>query len=98
MDVLFAQPDLDRLETDPGCTMGLPPHIVSVYRMRMQSIRAADDERDLHAVKGNRCKPLKGKRSHQMSMRLNDQWRLIFELVTTRNVKQIRIVEIVDYH
>lgn len=35
---------------------------------------------------------------HQHSMRLNDQWRLIFELEGKKAAKVIAIVAIEDYH
>ena len=49
MDVVFDDPDLDRLETDASFTMKLTPALVRAYRQRMQFIRQAPDERDLYA-------------------------------------------------
>jgi len=46
VDVLFRDDDLDRLETDARFTAGLPPEVVKAYRLRMQQIRAAPDERE----------------------------------------------------
>ena len=97
MDVTFADDRLDRLETDPAYTMGLSEALVKKYRMRMQSIRAARDERDFYAQVAMRYEKLKGKRKHQRSMRLNDQFRLILE-ITDEDEKRIRIVGIEDYH
>jgi proteic killer suppression protein len=45
----------------------------------MQYIRAASDERDFYALKSLHYEKLHGKRSHQRSMRLNDQFRLILQ-------------------
>ncbi len=87
MEVEFGDPDLDRLETDANFTAG-----------RLQQVRAALDERDLYALKGLRVEKLKGGRSHQHSMRLNDQWRLIFELEGKGKEKVVHIVGIEDYH
>ncbi len=98
MDVEFENDKLDRLELDGRYTMSLPPEIVKSYRRRMQSIRAAKDERDLREVRGNRFKSLEGNRSHQHSIRLNDQWRLIVELRPGGSGTTIRIVAIEDYH
>ena len=73
MEVEFADTDLDRLEVDPKFTGGFAPAIVRGFRKAMQVIRAAVDERDLHAMRGLRFEKLKGARSHQYSVRINDQ-------------------------
>ena len=41
---------------------------------------------------------LKGARAHQRSMRLNDQWRLILEIIPGRPKNRIRVCAIEDYH
>lgn len=98
MDVQFADDDLDRLETDSQFTAGFAREIVSGYRKAMQAVRAADDERDLYALKGLRFEKLGGSRSHQRSIRINKRWRLILEFVGTAPTKAIRVVGIADYH
>jgi proteic killer suppression protein len=64
----------------------------------MQTIRSAPDERDLYALKSLHFEKLKGQRSHQHSIRLNDQWRLILEFKGKAPNKTIVIVAIEDYH
>jgi proteic killer suppression protein len=98
MDVQFADDDLDRLETDPAFDMGLSSAIVKAYRRRMQGIRAAVDERDFYAMKSWHFEKLAGKRSHQRSIRLNDQYRLIVELVGRGRDTYVRIISVEDYH
>ncbi|MGE0542633.1 MAG: type II toxin-antitoxin system RelE/ParE family toxin [Dehalococcoidia bacterium] len=98
MDVQFADDDLDRLETDPAFDMGLSSAIVKAYRRRMQGIRAAVDERDFYAMKSWHFEKLAGKRSHQRSIRLNDQYRLIVELVGRGQDTYVRIISVEDYH
>ncbi|MBN1476892.1 type II toxin-antitoxin system RelE/ParE family toxin [Candidatus Sumerlaeota bacterium] len=98
MKVDFKDHDLDRLETDREFTGGFPREVVTAYRKKMQQIRAAIDERDLYAIRSHRFKKLKGKRSHQSSMRLNDQWRLIVEIEKQEFGNVLWIVEICDYH
>lgn len=63
----------------------------------MQFIRAARDESDLRRWKSLHFERLKGKRSHR-SIRLKGQWRLILELETDADGKQIVVIEVVDYH
>ena len=98
MDAEFDSDDLDRLETDPAFSAGFGPEIVRGFRKVMQAIRAAHDERDLYASRGLRFEQLKGKRSHQHSLRINIQWRLIVELRGTGQQKRIGIIGVEDYH
>ena len=98
MEVEFATDDLDRLYTDGEYFAGFPAPVVRQYRRVMQIIQAASDERDLYAYKSRRFGKLKGKRSHQRSLRLNDQWRLIVEIRGDTPPKTVAIVSIEDYH
>ena len=98
MEVEFDDPDLDRLEVDPRFTGGFTPSIVRGFRKAMQAVRAAQDERDLYASKGFRFKKLKGKRSSERSMRLNEQWRLILGIEDGEHGRRARIIGIQDYH
>ena len=98
MEVEFADEDYERLEQDPQFTAGFSVAIVKAFRKRMWLIRQAMDERDLYQMKGQHFEKLKGDRSHQRSMKLNDQWRLVLELVEGNPGKKVRIVGIEDYH
>lgn len=98
MDVSFAGGGLDRLDADPSFDLGLPQGVVKAYRKRLQLIRGASDERDFYALKSLRFEKLKGKRQHQYSMRLNDQFRLVVELEGGRGTKLVKIVGVEDYH
>lgn len=98
MEVEFADDDLDRLETEREFTAGFGRDVVRGFRKVMQVIRAAPDERDLYRLKGLRFEKLEGSRSHQRSVRINLQWRLILEIVGTAPNKKIRVVCIEDYH
>ena len=98
MEPRFRTKDLDRFEVDAGFDGGFARDLVRAYRKRLRAIRGATDERDLRAVKGNRFERLKGKRAHQHSMRLNDQWRLIIEITKDNPDNVVEIVSIEDYH
>jgi toxin HigB-1 len=98
MEVDFDDADLDRLETDAQFTGGLSQEVVRAYRKKMQQIRAFRDERDFMALKSLHFEKLKGKREGQHSIRLNMQWRLVFEIRGGHPCKVIGIIEIVDYH
>ena len=98
MEVEFLSDILDRLEVDMELTGGYPQGVLKAYRKRLQAIRAAVDERDLYAFASWRFKKMKGERSHQRSIRLNDQWRLVVEikLASPKNIMVIASIE--DYH
>lgn len=98
MDVRHIDAGLKRLEEDPTYTHGLDAALVTVFRMRLQFIRAATDERAFYAMKSLHYEKLKGARSGQRSMRLNKQWRLILQIAEDDQGKQVVVVEIADYH
>ena len=98
MEVEFADAKLDQLEIDQLFSGGFSAPVVSMFRRRMQMIRNAPDERDFYQLKALHFEKLKGKRSNQFSMRLNDQWRLILEFKGKSPDKIIVVLEIADYH
>ncbi len=98
MEVRFADGRLDRLEIDPRYDGGFSQAIVKAFRKRMQLIRTAPDERVFYQLKSLQFEKMKGSRSHQYSMRLNDQWRLVIEFEETVPTKIVVVVGIEDYH
>ena len=101
MRVIHRDATLQRVETDANFNGGLAKEIVSAFRRRMQQIRAALDERAFYALKSLHFEKLQGDRSHQRSMRINDQWRLIVELQGGDEVdgkKTVVVIGIEDYH
>lgn len=98
MEVEFRDAFLDSLETDSSFTAGYSPALVSAFRRRMQQIRAAVDERDFYALRSLHFEKLRGNRSHQHSMRLNIQWRLILEFDDSASPKTVIVIGIEDYH
>jgi proteic killer suppression protein len=98
MEVVFRHKDFDRLETDSDFTAGFSSDIVKAYRNRLWAIRNATDERDIYVLKSWHFEKLSGDRSHQRSIRLNGQWRLIIEIIESKPANVIEIVGIEDYH
>ncbi|HLL90760.1 MAG TPA: type II toxin-antitoxin system RelE/ParE family toxin, partial [Tepidisphaeraceae bacterium] len=86
------------LEVEPGYTAGFGRDVVKAYRKRLAVIRAAVDERAFYAAKSLHYEKLKGDRSHQRSMRLNDQFRLVLEIDTDAAGRMIVVVSVEDYH
>ena len=68
--------------------------IETAARTRLARLHAATSLGDLAAIRGNRLEPLKGRRSGQHSIRINDQWRICF----TWREGHAYEAEIVDYH
>ena len=64
--------------------------------MKLDRIEAAISILDLSALPGNRFETLKGDRSGQYGIRINEQWRICFEWPD--GAKGPSNVEIVDYH
>jgi proteic killer suppression protein len=58
----------------------------------------SSDERVFYNLKSLHFEKLKGDRSHQHSMRLNKQWRLIIEFEGIAPNKLVAVISIEDYH
>jgi len=72
-----------------------PPHdIVRRAAMRLRQLDAATRIDDLRLPPSNRLEALRGDRTGQHSMRINDQWRVCFRFADGDAFE----VEIVDYH
>ena len=65
------------------------------YR-RLEVLDAAASLDELRVLRSNRLEALKGTRSGQFSIRINEQWRICFEW--PRGASCPSNVEIVDYH
>ena len=69
-------------------------NIESVARRKLTQLDAAATLGFMRVPPGNRLEELKGDRTGQHSIRINDQWRICF----TWTAQGPRDVEIVDYH
>jgi proteic killer suppression protein len=72
----------------------LPHDIQPVALRKLRLLNAARKVDDLRVPPGNRLEQLKGSRSGQWSIRINDQWRIVFRW----NEGGAEHVSIVDYH
>ncbi len=98
MEVRHEDGSLERLETEESYNGGFDRIIVRGFRKTMNLIRNAPDERELLARRGLRLERLKGNRSHEHSLRINQQWRLIVEFEEGTRGSRIVIKKIEDYH
>jgi proteic killer suppression protein len=69
-------------------------NIEAVARRKLRQLEIASRLEDLRVPPGNRLEALKGRRSGQYSIRINDQWRVCFRWADAGADD----VEIVDYH
>lgn len=65
-------------------------------QVKLDRLDAATSVRDLAALPGNRFEALAGDRKGQLSIRINDRWRICFEW--PEGDPGPSNVEIVDYH
>ncbi len=65
-----------------------------VAARKLDLVDAAAELSDLRVPPGNRLEKLKGDRAGQHSIRINDQWRVVFEWKSDGP----HDVEIIDYH
>lgn len=75
-------------------TKKFPPELFRIARRKLLYLHDADDLNDLKVPPGNRLEALKGDLKGFFSIRINDQWRAVFEWKNNgpENVK------IIDYH
>jgi proteic killer suppression protein len=73
---------------------GFPADILAVARRKLVQLNAATALGDLSVPTGNRLEALKGDLRGKHSIRINDQWRVVFRWSEAGPED----VEVVDYH
>lgn len=81
-------------DTTSKATRSFPPELRRAARRKLLYLHDAADLGDMASPPGNRLESLKGRRKGFHSVRINDQWRLVFRW-TGGNAHDVRIV---DYH
>lgn len=72
----------------------VPPDIRSAAVRKLDLLNAAHQLEDLRVPPGNRLEPLRGALRGKHSIRINDQWRVVFRWEN----EDAHDVEIDDYH
>lgn len=75
-------------------TKAFPPELRRAARRKLQYVHEAADLRDLKTPPGNRLEGVKGDFRGLHSIRINDQWRVVFRWSGGNAFD----VQIVDYH
>lgn len=72
----------------------MPNEIQDVARRKFRMLNNAQDVNDLRIPPANRLEKLKGNLEDYYSIRINNQWRIIFQWLNNDSYD----VKIVDYH
>jgi proteic killer suppression protein len=94
----FNSTRLEKLYYEERGARKYPPSVVDSFFEVMALISNAKDERELYAMKSLHYEKLKGRRKHQRSVRLNDQFRLLVEKERDAQGRYLLIIDIEDYH
>ena len=98
MEIEFVDPSLAAVETERAVAdTRLPIEVINSLRNKLVILRAASDERTLRNWKSLHYEKLQG-RGDQRSIRINKQWRLVFNIDTTKSPNKISILSVEDYH
>ena len=98
MEIEYADPTLALIETDNAGATRLPVSVIRSARRKLTILRAATDDRTLRNWKSLHYEKLKGDREGQRSIRVNNKYRIIFELDSETEPQKARILAIEDYH
>lgn len=98
MKIEFRDKALALIRTDRAAETKLPFPVIKSCRDKLVFLEAAPDERTIRNWKSLRYEKLKGDREGQRSIRINDQWRLVFELDEASNPATIIVLTVEDYH
>jgi toxin HigB-1 len=77
-----------------GRARRFPSHLVEVALVKLDMLNGAAAILDLRSPPGNRLEALKGDLNGHHSIRVNDQWRLVFRW-SGNNAYEVRLT---DYH
>jgi proteic killer suppression protein len=98
MRIEFADSSLRRICTDEAHKLGLPVAVIQAARRKLIQLEAAADERDLRNWKSLNYKKLQGDKDGKRTVRVNDQYRIVFSLLETESPPVISIIAICDTH
>lgn len=94
MEVEFRDKDLALVETDRAAETRLPIAVINSMRQKLVVIRAAPDDRTLRNWKSLHYEKMEG---DERSIRLNDQYRLIFTITNSNNITKMTVLRVWDH-
>jgi len=93
MIISFGDKDTENI-WDGVRVKGIALEIQKIGRRKLRMLNNSQDLKDLRIPPSNRLEKLSGKRDKYYSIRINDQWRIIFMWKDGQAEK----VTIIDYH
>ena len=91
MRIVFADQALGLIETEKAGATRLPVAVIKSARRKLTVLRAAIDDRSLRNWKSLHYEKLRGDRDGLRSIRLNNQYRMVFELNEETNPQTVAI-------
>lgn len=98
MKFIFQSKKIETLYYKEKGAKKYPAEVVDKFFSALAVIQAAQDERDLYALKSLHFEKLSGKRKDDRSIRLNKQWRLTLSVEKDASGNYVLILDIEDYH
>jgi len=71
-----------------------PQELIRNARRKLLYLHDIEDLQDLRVLPGNRLEALKGRLKGYYSIRINNQWRVVFRWIS----KNVYNAQIIDYH
>lgn len=72
-------------------------YIVQKYKLRISQLIDAPDLRTISQIKSLNLEKLRGDRKGQLSIRINEQYRICFRELNEKEIA-IEIIDLTDYH
>jgi proteic killer suppression protein len=98
MEVIFKDKALERVALEGWIDPKLPIAVCASLQRKILLIKSAPDERTLRNWRSFHYEKLKGEFDGLHSIRLNDQWRLVFEVSAGSAGPKITVIGVEDYH
>jgi proteic killer suppression protein len=99
MEVVFKDKELEQVAIGGWVNPKLPIAVCASLQRKVSLLKAAPDERTLRNWKSLHYEKLKGDLDGLHAIRLNDQYRLLFEVsAENAGLKKITVISVADYH
>jgi proteic killer suppression protein len=98
MKIEFGDRRLALIRTEKAHELGLPFAVIKSCREKLTFIESAPDERSLRNWRSLRYKKLEGDQDERRTIRINDQYRIVFTINTDDNPPVLTVLEIGDTH
>ena len=93
MIISFKDKEVEKI-WDGNVSNRFPFEIQHIARRKLRMINNSQNINDLRIPPGNRLEKLHGDLKNKYSIRINDQWRIIFSWDGSNSLE----IEIIDYH